>query len=38
MNLYTVFTTEGFFEVSIENWPEGDLDLNPRSLNSAITD
>ena len=28
-----VFTTEGFFEVAIESWPE--WDLNPRSLNSV---
>ena len=26
-----VFTTEGFFEVAIESWPE--WDLNPRPLN-----
>ena len=26
-----VFTTEGFLEVAIENWPE--WDLNPRTLN-----
>ena len=26
-------TTEGFFEVAIESWPE--LDLNPRPLNSV---
>ena len=25
-----VFTTEGLFEVAIENWPE--WDLNPRAL------
>ena len=25
-----VFTTEGFFEVAIESWPE--WDLNPRPL------
>ena len=25
-----VFTTEGFFEVAIESWPE--CDLNPRTL------
>ena len=25
-----VFITEGFFEVAIESWPEGDL--NPRPL------
>ena len=29
-----VFNTEGFFEVAIESWPELDLDLNPRPLNS----
>ena len=28
-----VFTTEGFFEVAIESWPE--WDLNPRPLNSV---
>ena len=27
-----VFTTDGFFEEAIENWP--DWDLNPRPLNS----
>ena len=30
-----VFTTEGFLEVAIENWPE--WDLNPRPLNSVQT-
>ena len=30
-----VFTTEGFFEVAIESWPE--WDLNPRPLNSVQT-
>ena len=30
-----VFTTEGFFEVAIESWPE--WDLNPRPLNSIQT-
>ena len=30
-----VFTTEGFFEVAVESWPE--LDLNPRLLNSVQT-
>ena len=30
-----VFTTEEFFEVAIESWPE--LDLNPRPLNSIQT-
>ena len=29
------FTTEGFFEVAIENWPE--WDLNPRPVNSVQT-
>ena len=29
-----VFTTEGFFEVAIESWPE--WDLNPRPLNSFV--
>ena len=33
--LYMVFTTEGFFEVAIESWPE--WDLNPRPLNSVQT-
>ena len=28
-----VFTAEGFFEVAIESWPEGDL--NPQKLNSV---
>ena len=28
-----VFSTERFFEVAIENWPE--WDLNPRPLNSV---
>ena len=27
------FTTEGFFEVAMESWPE--WDLNPRPLNSV---
>ena len=30
-----VFTTEGFFKVAIESWPE--WDLNPRPLNSVQT-
>ena len=30
-----VFTTDGFFEVAIESWPEWDLD--PRPLNSVRT-
>ena len=30
------FTTEGFFEVAIESWPERD-DLNPRPLNPVQT-
>ena len=30
-----VFTSEGFFDVAIENWPE--WDLNPRPLNSVQT-
>ena len=33
--IHSVFTTEGFFEVSIECWC--DWDLNPRPLNSAQT-
>ena len=31
MYIYVVFTTEGFFEVAVESWPE--WDLNPRPLN-----
>ena len=30
-----VFITEGFFEVTIENWPE--RDLSPQPLNSVQT-
>ena len=30
-----VLTTEGFFEVAIESWPE--WDLNPRPVNSIKT-
>ena len=30
-----IFSTEGFFEVVIESWPE--RDLNPRPLNSVQT-
>ena len=30
-----VFTTEEFFEVAIESWPE--WSLNPRPLNSVQT-
>ena len=30
--IYIIFTTEGFFEVSTESWPE--WDLNPQPLNS----
>ena len=30
-----VLTTEGFFEVAIESWPE--WDLNPRPPNSVQT-
>ena len=30
-----VFTTEGYFEVAIENWPEWDMNLRP--LNSVQT-
>ena len=33
--IHMVFTTEGFFKVAIENWPE--WDLNPRPLNSTQT-
>ena len=37
INIYTymTFTTEGFFEVAIESWPE--WDLNPQPLNSVQT-
>ena len=35
MYIYMVFTTEGFFEVAIESWPE--WDLNPQPLNSVQT-
>ena len=31
--IYMVFTTEGFFKVAIESWPE--RYLNPRPLNSV---
>ena len=31
-----VFTTDKFFEVDIESWPE--CDLNPRPLNSVSVD
>ena len=31
-----VFTNEGLFEVATESWPG--WDLNPRPLNSALTD
>ena len=30
-----VFTTEGLFKVTIESWPE--WDLNPRPMNSILT-
>ena len=30
-----VFTTDGFFEVAIDSWPE--WDLNPRPHNSVQT-
>ena len=30
-----LFTTEGFFQVAIESWPE--WGLNPRQLNSVQT-
>ena len=30
-----VLTTEGFFELAIESWPE--WDLSPRPLNSVQT-
>ena len=31
INIYMVFTTDGFLEVAIESWAE--WDLNPRPLN-----
>ena len=31
--IYMVFTTDGFFEIAIESWPE--WDLNPQPLNSV---
>ena len=34
--VYMVFTTEGFFEVAIESWPE--WYLNSRPLNSVCSD
>ena len=33
--IYMVFTTDGFFEVAIESWPE--WGLNPQPLNSVQT-
>ena len=33
--MHVVFTTEGFFEVAIESWPE--LYLNPQPLISIQT-
>ena len=35
IHIYMVFTTDGFFEVAIESWPE--WDLNPQPLNSVQT-
>ena len=35
INIYIVFTIEGFFEIAIESWPE--WDLNPQTLNSVQT-
>ena len=32
---HMLFTTEGFFEVAIESWPE--WDLNPQPMNSDQT-
>ena len=29
MFIYMIFTSEGFFEVAIESWPEWDLNLQP---------
>ena len=34
MERYMVFTTDGFFEIAIEIWPE--WDLNPQPLNSVF--
>ena len=34
MYIYMVFTTEGFFKIATESWPE--WDLNPRPQNSVI--
>ena len=34
MYIYMVFTTEGFFKIAIESWPE--WDLNPQPQNSVI--
>ena len=37
--VYMVFTTDGFFEVAIETWPEWDLSLRPLKFHShALTD
>ena len=33
--IHMVFTTEGFFEIAIQIWPE--WDLNPRPVNSLQT-
>ena len=33
--IYMTFTTDGFFEVTKESWPE--WDLNPQALNSVKT-
>ena len=33
--MYMIFTTDGFFDVAIESWPESDL--NTRPLNSVQT-
>ena len=33
--IYMVFTTEEFFEIATESWPE--WDLKPRPLNSIQT-
>ena len=33
--IYMVFTTDRFFVIAIESWPE--WDLNPRPLNSVQT-
>ena len=39
--LYMVFTTEGFFEVGIESWPQLDVGFEPTTTgfrSDALTD